>query len=118
MIWIAPRGVAALVAAAVLAFALAHVEPWPLAGAIALLLVVVLAGLDALALRSRLDVEREEPPRLALARPAFLSPASAGRRNRSGDLPEHHPPAAGGAYSGLVELSRYPLYLYSINSMS
>jgi uncharacterized protein (DUF58 family) len=68
MIWIAPRGVAALVAAAVLAFALAHVEPWPLAGAIALLLVAVLAGLDALALRSRLDVEREEPPRLALAR--------------------------------------------------
>jgi uncharacterized protein (DUF58 family) len=68
MIWIAPRGVAALVAAAVLAFALAHVEPWPLAGAIALLLVAMLAGLDALALRSRLDVEREEPPRLALAR--------------------------------------------------
>jgi len=70
VVWIAPRGVAALVAVALLAYLLAHVEPWPLAGAIALLVFAALAGADAAALRGPLEVVRADPPRLALARPA------------------------------------------------
>ena len=68
MIWIAPRGIAALAGAAVLAYVLARVEPWPLAVAVALLAVAVLAALDVAALRARFDVVRDAPPRLALAR--------------------------------------------------
>ena len=73
MPWIAPRGVAALVVAAALAYALAHVEPWPLAGAIALLMFAVLAGADYAALRGPLEAARVEPPRLVLARPAAFA---------------------------------------------
>ena len=68
MLWIAPRGVAALLAAALLAFVLALREPWPLAGAIALAAFGALAFVDALRLRGPLTIERDPPPRLALGR--------------------------------------------------
>jgi len=68
MVWLAPRGVTALVIAAAAAFALASVEPPWLAAALPLAVVVVLVAFDLLALRAPIEIERLDPPRLALAR--------------------------------------------------
>jgi uncharacterized protein (DUF58 family) len=68
MLWIAPRGIAVLIGAAILAWALAHVEPWPIALLIALGVVATAVIADAAILRGPLEIVRVEPPRLALAR--------------------------------------------------
>ena len=73
MPWIAPRGVAALVALALLAFGLAQAVAWPLALALVALVFVALAGYDLAHLRGELRIERREPPRLALARRAAFA---------------------------------------------
>ena len=65
---IAPRGVAVLLALAVVAYALTLAVPWPVALAVVLLAFALLAAYDASTLRGRLDVVRIVPPRLALAR--------------------------------------------------
>jgi uncharacterized protein (DUF58 family) len=65
---IAPRGVAALLALAVVAYALAFVVPWPVALASALLAFTALAAWDAVNLRGTVEIVRSVPPRLALAR--------------------------------------------------
>jgi uncharacterized protein (DUF58 family) len=68
MPWLAPRGVAALLVGAVVAFALAGRMPAALAVAIPLVLIAVLVAGELLALRAPLEIVRREPPRLALAR--------------------------------------------------
>jgi uncharacterized protein (DUF58 family) len=65
---IAPRGIAALLAVAVLAFALAHVLAWTLAAALAAFVFVALVLADARLLRGDLEIVRSVPPRLALGR--------------------------------------------------
>ncbi len=73
MPWIAPRGVAVLVALAVLAFALAFVLPWGVVLALAMGAFVALAAYDRARLRGELRIERLEPPRLSLARRAAFA---------------------------------------------
>jgi uncharacterized protein (DUF58 family) len=68
MLWLAPRGVLLLIAAAVAAFALAGVAPAWIAAVVPLALVAALVLADVLALRAPIEVERLAPPRLALAR--------------------------------------------------
>ncbi len=73
MAWIAPRGVAALVVLALVAFGLAQRLPWPLALAVVAAIFAGLVGYDLAQVRGPLAVERLEPPRLALARRAAFT---------------------------------------------
>lgn len=73
MIWIAPRGIAALLVAALLAYGLASIAPWPFAALAALLAFAALVALDLTMVRVPVEIVRVVPPRLALARPdAFV----------------------------------------------
>jgi uncharacterized protein (DUF58 family) len=65
---IAPRGIAALLAVAVLAFALAHVLAWTSAAALAAFVFVALVAADVRVLRGELEIVRSTPARLALGR--------------------------------------------------
>jgi uncharacterized protein (DUF58 family) len=65
---IAPRGIAALLVVAALAYALAHVLPWTLATALSAFAFVALVAADARLLRGELEIVRSVPPRLALGR--------------------------------------------------
>ena len=70
---IAPRGVAALLALAVVAYALAGVLPWGAALAVALAAFAALVAFDAAQLRGTVEIVRSVPPRLALARHDVLT---------------------------------------------
>jgi uncharacterized protein (DUF58 family) len=70
---IAPRGIAALLVIAVLAFALAQVVAWSTALAVALLAFAVLVAYDVSLLRGRVEIVRSVPRALSLANPAALS---------------------------------------------
>jgi uncharacterized protein (DUF58 family) len=70
---IAPRGIAALLLAGALAYALARVEPWPLAASVAALAFALLAAYDALLLRGALEIRRVAPSRYALGRADALA---------------------------------------------
>ena len=65
---IAPRGIAALLAVAVLAYARARVVAWPNAAAVAAAEFIALVVVDVLTLRGALEIERIAPPRFALGR--------------------------------------------------
>jgi uncharacterized protein (DUF58 family) len=69
---IAPRGIAALLVLALLAYALAYALAWEYALAIALLAFVALVAYDAALLRGPLEIVRIVPPRFALARGELL----------------------------------------------
>jgi uncharacterized protein (DUF58 family) len=65
---IAPRGIAALLVLALIAYALARAIAWPYALAVALFAFVVLVAYDLALLRGPLEIVRIVPPRFALAR--------------------------------------------------
>jgi uncharacterized protein (DUF58 family) len=65
---IAPRGIAALLVLALVAYALAYALAWQYALAVAVLAFVALVAYDAALLRGPLDIVRIVPPRFALAR--------------------------------------------------
>ena len=65
---IAPRGIAALVVLAFVAYVLAGSFAWPVAAGVALAAFVVLIAYDAVLLRGAVEIVRADPPRLALAR--------------------------------------------------
>jgi uncharacterized protein (DUF58 family) len=65
---IAPRGITALLVLALVAFAGATALGWPAALAIALVAFAGLVVADALLLRGAVEIVREVPPRLSLAR--------------------------------------------------
>jgi uncharacterized protein (DUF58 family) len=65
---IAPRGIAALLVLAFVAYVLAGSFAWPVAAGVALAAFVVLIAYDAVLLRGGVEIVRAEPPRLALAR--------------------------------------------------
>jgi uncharacterized protein (DUF58 family) len=65
---LAPRGIAALLGIAVLAFVLGHVLAWPLALLVVALLFAALVAYDLAALRGEVAFARLPPPRLILAR--------------------------------------------------
>jgi uncharacterized protein (DUF58 family) len=65
---IAPRGIAALVGLAVVAYLLARAVPWPVALAVALVAFAALIAYDVALLRGDVEIVRVVPPRFALAR--------------------------------------------------
>ena len=65
---IAPRGIAALIGLALVAYLLARAFPWPVALAVALLAFIVLIAYDVALLRGDVEIVRVVPPRFALAR--------------------------------------------------
>ena len=65
---IAPRGIAAILVLAGLAFALAFAVGWQAAAATALAIFAALVAADVFALRGPVQIERFAPPRMALAR--------------------------------------------------
>ena len=70
---IAPRGIAALLGAGVVAYVLARSMPWQYAAAIAFGAFVALVVFDFASLRGPLEIVRIAPQRLALARPDVLT---------------------------------------------
>jgi len=65
---IAPRGIAALVGLAAVAYVLARALPWPVALAVALVAFAALIAYDVALLRGEVEIVRVVPPRFALAR--------------------------------------------------
>ena len=65
---IAPRGIAALVGLALVAYVVARAFPWPVALAVALLAFAALVAYDVALLRGDVEIVRVVPPRFALAR--------------------------------------------------
>jgi uncharacterized protein (DUF58 family) len=65
---IAPRGIAALIVLALVAYLLAGSFAWPLAAGIALAAFGLLIVYDMALLRGEVEIVRSDPPRLALAR--------------------------------------------------
>jgi uncharacterized protein (DUF58 family) len=65
---IAPRGIAALLGLAFVAYLIARAFPWPVALAVALLAFAALVAYDVALLRGEVDIVRVVPPRFALAR--------------------------------------------------
>jgi uncharacterized protein (DUF58 family) len=70
---IAPRGIAALLVIAVLAFALAQLVAWSTALAVALLAFAALVAYDVALLRGRVEIVRGVPRALSLANPAAFT---------------------------------------------
>ena len=79
---IAPRGIAALVGLALVAYLLARAFPWQVALAVALAAFAVLVAYDAALLRGELEIARVVPPRFALARRDVLRYEIANRTAR------------------------------------
>jgi uncharacterized protein (DUF58 family) len=65
---LAPRGIAALLVLALVAFALAHALAWPLAVLVVACIFTALVVYDLAALRGEIALARLAPPRLILAR--------------------------------------------------
>ena len=91
---IAPRGIAALVGLALVAYLVARAFPWPVALAVALLAFAALVAYDVVLLRGDVEIVRVVPPRFALARRDVLRYEIVNRTSRERRIAIVEAPAA------------------------